>query len=269
MSSPLHYILRRGVLIALGILVVLLAVGSPDQASGQAQEQALVSNMDESKAQDVTLQWDRAQGFRTGDNRDGYVVTSVELDMTVAQNANTNFTVAIHTPDSQGNPGARVVLLTAPDSLATGANKFTPSGRLVLEPATRYFVVVDSSSDNSDVKIAETSSDNEVGAEGWIINNGSRNRTWNTTAWSKHTTVAYQIRVNGVNNVKPRWDSDGFSLINVLAQNQSSRLVLPAATGEGPFTYKLLDTRNNDSEPLPTTLNLPTGLTWDADNRRA
>ena len=40
-------ILPRGVLIALGLLIVLLAVGSPDRASAQSASETLVSNLDE------------------------------------------------------------------------------------------------------------------------------------------------------------------------------------------------------------------------------
>ena len=225
--------------------------------------QVLVSNIDETSTQYVGLDWDRAQGFRTGGNKDGYVVTSVELDLEIATNWVADFTVAIHTPDSQGNPGARVALLTGPRELANGANAFTPTGALILKPTTRYFVVVDSLRSNTTVKIGETDSDDEVGADGWIMNNGSRNRSWSHTAWAKHSGVAYQIRVNGVINTKPKWVHDGtftvHDLIQEYAVGATVVLTLPSATGDGRLTYSLTPEKG---------ATLPDGLTFDAEMRK-
>ena len=237
--------------------LAIAVVNTPDPPE---VPQVLVSNIGETSAQHVDLNWDRAQGFRTGGNRDGYFVTSVELDLEVDANYGSDFTVAIHNPDNQGNPGARVALLNAPSSLATGANGFTPTGRLKLAPSTRYFVVVDSGASNTTVKIGETASDDEVGADGWIINNGSRNRSWNSTGWAKHSGVAYQIRVNGVINTKPEWVHDGtftvHDLIQEYAVGGAVALSLPRATGDGRLTYSLTPEEG---------ATLPAGLTFDAE----
>ena len=61
---------------------------------------------------------------------------------------------------------------------------------------------------------------------------------------------------------KPTWVADGFQLINVFRVNTEVTLILPAATGDEPLTYRL-----KDSGSGVTTLTLPTGLTWNAETR--
>ena len=63
---PSRYILHRGALIALGLLIVLLAVGSPNRAS--AQDQILVSNWQWEPSSELGSfrDYDHAQEFTTG-----------------------------------------------------------------------------------------------------------------------------------------------------------------------------------------------------------
>lgn len=111
----------------MGLLVVLLAVGSPERASAQPLEDVvLVSNLDETISTYKSAQhWDVAQDFTTGSSS-GYILTSVELDLEFGGGAKPVFTVAVHA-SSSGQPGSRLATLTAP-TLATGLNKFTHSG---------------------------------------------------------------------------------------------------------------------------------------------
>ena len=261
-------------LMALSLLAGLLTIGASGPVSAQTADEPaderLVSNIDEAGDSSTSFGFfdDHAQGFRTGDDP-RYELTSVELDIRVVDLTNTNFTVAIHTPDEHGNPGDELAELKAPAELTDGVNEFTYAAGLKLEPLTRYFVVVDVQSAGAVAErngVRLTASDDDSGADGWLINNGSRNRSWNATAWSKDAAHAYKMRVNGV-PADPAWIVDGFSLVNVFQVDRKSTLTLPAAKGEGPLTYSLLDTRNNDSEPHPTTLTLPPGLMFDAETR--
>ncbi len=192
---PSRYILHRGVLIALGLLIVLLAVGSPDRAS--AQSAALVSNIGETTAANADFRTEKyAQEFTTGSSILGYTLTSVDLDMAFTQSNRATFSVAVHA-SSNGQPGNRLATLTAPGTLATGVNTFTHTG-LDLAPSTSYFVVFDVTSTGTGSGIDVTLSDAESGASGWSINNVAHGRAWNSTgAWSTATT-ALKIGINGV-----------------------------------------------------------------------
>lgn len=188
---PSRYILHRGVLIALGLLIVLLAAGSPDRAA--AQSGVLVSNLTETVFTGV-LNVDRAQGFTTGSNSAGYTLTSVDLNLSFTTGDKVPFTVAVHA-SSGGQPGGKLADLTAPGTLATGNNRFTHTG-LVLNPATSYFVLMDATASSGDGEFRLTQSDGENGAQGWSIANGSSWRLWNSTgAWVSTDTMS--MRVNG------------------------------------------------------------------------
>ena len=240
--------------------------GASEVAKSEASattSQTLVSNMTEAAGTAGLgfLRFDRAQGFRTGSNPDGYILTSVELDMSILPSNSASFSVAIHTPNESGNPGSLVDTVLAPQTLVNGANRFTPEKPLKLDPSTRYFVVIDVTSLSSSSYVRNTSSKDEDGAAGWIINNGRRYRDWDSTgAWTKATTYPMKMRANGVNNTKPEWIGDSFLPINQFQVNQSARLTLPAATGDEPLTYSLLTTATS-------TLTLPAGMTFDAETR--
>lgn len=132
------------VLTVLGLLIVLLAVGSPDRAS--AQSQALVSNLDapaNGTDENDLANKDVAQGFTTGSHAAGYTLTSVEVDLRGAFFGSTAFTAAIHA-NNAGRPGSKLATLTATRDLFAGTNRFTHAG-LDLAPSTSYFVVIETS----------------------------------------------------------------------------------------------------------------------------
>ena len=264
----LRIITRVIFLLALvGVQLLALAV---TQLQAEAQTNTVtsrspVSNIDETTTAYKDMNLEHAQSFRTGDRSDGYVVTSVDLDLTIAA-GHSSFTATIH--GDGADPGAGVALSDAPETLATGVNEFTPTDRLVMEPSSRYWVVVDAATGGTRTaaSVAFTTSDDDTVEDEPVILNGSRNRGYQSQN-RQRSGDAEQVRVKGLNNVKPKWVGDGFQLINVFRQNEPAALLLPAATGEGPLIYNLLDTPNNNLGPLPTTLTLPDGLKFDPVSR--
>ncbi len=191
---PSRYILLPGlVLTVLGLLIVLLAMGSPDRAS--AQSAALVSNVGKGNTWTVSPRSDYAQEFTTGSNTLGYTLTSVDIQLAFPSPPGTKsvFSVAVHA-SSSGEPGNRLATLTAPQTIATGNNTFTHTG-LDLSASTSYVVVVDGGTTGTG-SIRGTDSNDEDSTAGWIITNGHKKKTSTGTTWTDDTG-ALQIRVSG------------------------------------------------------------------------
>ena len=109
------------------------------------------------------------QGFTTGDNPAGYVLSSVGLRLSGTDIG----AVELHAKhSSNSNPGSRLAGLEDPDSkTANAVNTFTAPAGTVLEPNTTYFVAVSRRSGATVVPYAYTASDSEDSgaASGWSI----------------------------------------------------------------------------------------------------
>ena len=223
----------------------------------------LVSNTGEATESGFgRLSFDRAAEFTTGPRANGYILTSVDVDMVVAADESANLTVAVH-ESSSGEPGRRLATLAAPQSFVAGLNRFTTDG-LRLEPNTSYFVVIDNTARNIDSYVRFTNSNDQDGAMGWALDDGRRDRAWDSTgAWTRDAGSALKLRVNGVKNTRPKWVAgDGLLPVNLLRVNQPAALTLPQAKGHGPLTYSLAD-----SGPAGGGPTLPAGLSFDAATR--
>ena len=109
------------------------------------------------------------QGFTTGDNPAGYVLSSVGLRLSGTDIGAVEL-YAKHSSNS--NPGSRLAGLEDPDSkTANAVNTFTAPAGTVLEPNTTYFVAVSRRSGATVVPYAYTASDSEDSgaASGWSI----------------------------------------------------------------------------------------------------
>ena len=179
---------------------------------------ALVSNIGQADASRGAIStFDRAQEFTTGDNSDGYTLTSVEISLyrsTVSIGVpNVDFTVAIWSRSETGQPLASLGALTRPTFSASSTSRvyeFTTTG-IDLDAETQYFVVVDSSGLSNSFSIQYTSSDSEDSgaASGWSI--GDRSLYRNSTAVGDYSTFAEssKIRIRGTevsNNTPPASD---------------------------------------------------------------
>ena len=167
----------------------------------------LVSNTGQTDGTTGSLaSFDQAQAFTTGAHAAGYKLTGVDIQFS-GVTSGASFAVSIWT-DASGSPGTSVGNLTSPSALAPNAlNAYTSSAGIDLTASTSYFVVVDSTFDNSG-NLRNTASNNEDagGQSGWSIANGSpfRNRgstgSWQAFDESKKIAIKGYAKTGGTNN---------------------------------------------------------------------
>ena len=112
----------------LPVLALLLGALSPF-AAGTAEAQTpttLVSSIGQTKAANPldTSTDSTAQGFTTGGDASGYVLAAIELNFQDAINSSQMATVRaeLWSAATGGGPGSKLADLTAPSSIAAGAN---------------------------------------------------------------------------------------------------------------------------------------------------
>ena len=172
-----------------------------------------------------------AQAFTTGDNSDGYTVTSVGLDLSLGADHTINFTVGIWTNSNSNLPGSSLGTLTQPASLISGVNEFTTSG-ITLAANTTYWVVVDSNGGGS-AQWEGTASDSEDStASGWSIADESYDRPYDGDTWGSYTDP-FKLRVTGTAIGSPTNNApvftEGTSTTRSVAENTASGQNIGAA----------------------------------------
>ena len=172
---------------------------------------ALVSNTAESqdiaatagKVADITYKF--ATSFHTGDNPDGYEVTSVQL-LINRRNSNATPEISIFS-DNSGSPGASLHTLTNPSTLPLHNDTttyelvtFTAPDDATLAADTTYWVVAQAVNPSNDVNYNAnlTDSDNEASDDSpeWNIGDVLHNSR-NNAAWSQTSTASIQMNVQG------------------------------------------------------------------------
>ena len=174
--------------IALLALAALLLAISVADAQAPAQ-QTLVSNFSTPQDGSSNLATrDLAQGFRTGDNPDGYTLASIEAAFAIAP---ANLTVKLLT----GLPSAPAELATLnnPGSLSSGTLEFTAPVNTLLSPDTTYFVSFQGSAGNLSFSFQKFEDPGE--APGWTIADEVYLRIGGT--WSSSSLAVPRIGVNG------------------------------------------------------------------------
>ena len=147
----------------------------------------LVTNIGQSSGLVQGLHADLAQGFDTGSNPSGYVLTSVDVAFNRStEDFGSKLTVTVH-KNANGAPGTVVGTLVNPAwvSRQAGTYSFTHPG-VALEAGTRYWVVLDSTGlteGNSQVKFTQSNSEDAGAAPGWSINNDARIRAQGGGNW--------------------------------------------------------------------------------------
>ena len=175
--------------------------------------------------------YEGAQAFTTGDNSDGYTVTSVGLDLSLGADHTINFTVGIWTNSNSNLPGSSLGTLTQPASLISGVNEFTTSG-ITLAANTTYWVVVDSNGGGS-AQWEGTASDSEDStASGWSIADESYDRPYDGDTWGSYTDP-FKLRVTGTAIGSPTNNApvftEGTSTTRSVAENTASGQNIGAA----------------------------------------
>ena len=141
----------------------------------QAQEaETLVSNT--GKDTDGTLSFTTiysAQGFTTGSQAGGYVLSSVELDVSQVPNTPDDVTIALWSATSSSEPDVQVATLTHSNGTwTTGLNTFNAPTDTRLRPEMTYFVFVSdvtSAGELLKIRYTNSSSADSGGASGWSV----------------------------------------------------------------------------------------------------
>ena len=150
---------------------------------------SLVSNLGQSSFQTAIVSASRnAQRFTTGDNAGGYLVTTVQADVTQRDSGVTP-RVRIHAANGN-SPGAVLYTLSNPASFGTGRQTWTAPSGATLDPGTRYFVVFTRSGGNYKLRTTLADGEDGGGASGWSIDDGR-------LAGSTGNSLALKIRVHG------------------------------------------------------------------------
>ena len=267
--------MTRAVSVAVVMAACLLAAALfllPGAETAQAQTTVkLVSNTGQATQSGTSFStsYDRAAGFTTGSNSAGYVLKSVELDLSMTTETNTTdptYTVSIYS-DSSGSPGSSQGTLTNPASLSVGINSFTAADDGInLDADTTYYVVLEvTASGNRGVKWEATTSDNEDtgAATGWTIANANQRRTSGSSSWTTPDQIIAKLAIHGYANnaptvANPPRFASGFGPLRLEPGAAMTPVMLPAATGGGgaPYTYSLT------SEPAGLA-----GLAFDPNTR--
>ena len=177
----------------LWLAVVLAMVAVPFGAA--AQERVLISNLAQGSdgVTHALSQRDFAQGFTTGDNDNGYALTSIEV---VAAAAGTIDSAVLR----RGNPatGTLVATLSGTGSVALGNHTFTAPSGTHLDASTQYFLVLEDTNESSTLyfHVADAGDEDGGGASGWSIENVYRERSNDALPFVQVPTPL-NIRVNG------------------------------------------------------------------------
>ena len=190
-------------LIILGaILAAALLLGSP--APSDAAEIVLVSNTGQRAYGGTPVgAYDHAQGFTTGKNTLGYVLTSIELQVHTAP-ANGTLTVSVREADEQDPSDTVLYTLTNPGNLGTGLRKFTAPANSTLNAEITYFVhmtfAVGGNPTQPQWGLTDRTTEDSGAYDGWSIANVRHSRpTGSSVDWSNGTDARIKIKVKGEN----------------------------------------------------------------------
>ncbi len=184
------------------LLAAALLLGSP--APSDAAEIVLVSNTSQSAYGGTPVgAYDHAQGFTTGKNTLGYVLTSIELQVHTAP-ANGTLTVSVREADGQDPSDTVLYTLTNPSNLGTGLRKFTAPANSSLSAETTYFVhmtfAVGLNPTQPQWNLTDRTQEDSGAYAGWSIANERHSRvTGSTGNWGKSNNARIKIKVKGEN----------------------------------------------------------------------
>ena len=126
----------------------------------------------------------QAQRFTTGDNLDGYTLSSVRIHIRNFAGSDA-VRVSIYEADASGLPDSSIYLLMNPGSIANDSfNTFTAPANPTLEKETKYFVVAEAASGSFTVSYTSSNAEDSGKANGWNINNKPGLCTFEPRRWA-------------------------------------------------------------------------------------
>ena len=191
----------------LTIIVTLLTAAAlllDVQTQARAAEIVLVSNTGQPDQGGTPVgPYDHAQGFTTGKNTLGYVLTSIDLRVHTAPAGGT-LTVSVREADGQDPSDTVLYTLTNPSNLGTGLWKFTAPANSTLSAATTYFVhmtfAVGLNPTQPQWGLTGRTQEDSGAYAGWSIANERRSRATDSNVnWGTANNARIQIKVNGEN----------------------------------------------------------------------
>ena len=176
-------------LAAAALLALSGAFALPLTAEAQT-EITLVSNIGQEGSGGLTGPAAHSQGFDTGSNATGYILTGVD----VVSDDVKSFAVQVCETDSAGLHTSSCTDLTAPSTFAVGTMSFTVPPNTVLSTATTYAVVVTDDGTPRSWDATFTGDDDTGAADGWSIANIAYVRqaqevTWEFASWALRIAV--------------------------------------------------------------------------------
>ncbi len=168
--------------------------------SGQAKASVnLVSNTGQADppGNQFATTFDYWLSFTTGSATDGYMLTSVQIDIDPGTAAPT-YSVQIY-DQSSGVPGSSLGTLNNPTALFDGLNLFEASGTgIQLAASTNYYVVVDVASAGTGTILRNTFLDGEDagGAPGWSLADDTKYRSNSSTTWTNPNSNSRAVRLS-------------------------------------------------------------------------
>ena len=184
------------------LLAAALLLGSP--APSGAAEIVLVSNTGQHAYGGTPVgAYDHAQGFTTGKNTLGYVLTSIELQVHTAP-ANGTLTVSVREADGQDPSDTVLYPLTNPSNLGTGLRTFTAPANSSLSAETTYFVHMTFAPGVNPTQphwgLTDRTTEDSGAYDGWSIANVRHSRpTGSSVSWSNGSDARIKIKVKGGN----------------------------------------------------------------------
>ena len=157
----------------------------------------------------------QAQRFTTGDNEDGYTLSSVRIHIRNFAGSDA-VRVSIYEADSSGLPDSSIYLLMNPGSIANDSfNTFTAPANATLEKETKYFIVAEAASGSFSVSYTSSTSEDSGKANGWNINNKRHDRDSDSGIWGEATFPNTNLRISVSGTITPSTDTvvpDNWSL---------------------------------------------------------
>ena len=158
----------------------------------------LVSNVGQTPFDYVGLNiLDAAQSFTTGDNANGYTLTSIELRLDSSNSTDTP-TVKLYSGSANGTEEATLTGLAMLDAATTKNYAFTPTSTVTLGMSTTYWVVAEANTGSVRWIDTHSLSEDATPAAHWAIADGRESRSASTTgSFSATAGNPLLIRVNG------------------------------------------------------------------------